>query len=41
MAKETIAIRLEPETIKAIKTKADKDNRTVSDYLRIHIEKEF
>ncbi len=41
MPKETVAIRLEPKTIKAIKAKADADSRTISDYLRIHIEKEF
>ncbi len=41
MAKETIAIRLDPDTIKKIKTKADKDQRTVSDYLRIKIEELF
>jgi len=41
MSKETVAIRLEPDTIKKIKDKADKDQRTVSDYLRLIIEKMF
>lgn len=41
MSKETVAIRLEPDTIKKIKKSADKDQRTISDYLRLLIEKMF
>lgn len=41
MSKDTIAIRLEPDTIEKIKDLAEKDQRTVSDYLRIIIEKMF
>jgi len=39
--KETVAIRLEPDTIQRIKQLAEKDQRTVSDYLRLFLEKEF
>jgi len=41
MQKETIAIRLEPETILRLKRLAEADKRTLSDYLRIVIEDKF
>lgn len=41
MQKQAVAIRLESQTVQKIKAKADKDQRTVSDYLRIFIEKHF
>ena len=41
MQKETVAIRLEPETVIKIKRLAEADKRTVSDYLRLWIEGKF
>lgn len=39
--KDTVTIRLEESTIKTIKIKADKAQRTISDYLRLLIEEKI